>query len=242
MALSKSDSPSGILTHIAALRRCVLHMAAAYFLCCIGSWIAAPYLLKYLLRYAAPPGFTLHYFGLMEPFFVRLELTLVTALLLSFPFSLAKVWEFITPALQEKERHALLPVVLVSTLLGYGGVAVALFFMVPAVVNFSLSFTTPEVMPMIGISQFVSLLMAMVLGGGIIFQFPLLTYALLAAGVTTPQSMGKKRPYIVVLILIVAAILTPPDVASQLLMAIPAWLLFEATLLLYRLRHRESKQ
>ena len=239
MAVEKGDPPGGILTHIAALRRCILHMAFCYLLCCIGSWAAAPFLLKHLLRYAAPQGFKLHYFGLMEPFFVRLELTLVTALLLSFPFFLAKVWEFITPALREKERHALLPVVLISTLLGYGGVAVALFFMVPAVVNFSLSFTTPEVMPMIGISQFVSLLLAMVLGGGLIFQFPLLTYALLASGVTTPQSLSKKRSYIVVFILIISAILTPPDMASQLLMAIPAWLLFEATLLIYRLRNRE---
>lgn len=241
MAAEKSDCSGNILTHIAALRRCLLHMAAGYLLCCILSWIASPWLLKHLLRYAAPPEFTLHYFGLMEPFFVRLELTMVTALLLSLPFLIAKVWQFISPALREKERHVLLPIVLISTLLGYGGAAVAIFFMIPAVVNFSISFTTPELMPMIGVSQFVSLLLAMVTGGVIVFQFPLVTYALLASGMITPQSLSKKRSFVVIFILIVAAILTPPDVASQLLMATPAWLLFEASLLIYRLRNREKE-
>lgn len=237
--INASSAP--LLDHLEALRHTFLRMAGVFIFCCIPGWIFAPELLENLLDHAAPAGFKLNYFSVMEPFFVRLELTLVISLLVSFPFCIAFLWHFIAPALHPKEHKSLLPALLISLLLGYAGAAVALFFMIPAVISFSLSFASAEIQPVIGIGSFTSLLLGMILAGAAMFQFPLLIYAALVCGIVSLPAISRKRPVVIVVILVLSAILTPPDVASQLLMAIPAWLLFELTLIFYKLTRRTAK-
>ena len=227
---------SSVLEHLEALRNTLLKIVSVFALCSIPAWIFSDEILNRLLAFAAPPEFKLHYFKLMEPFFVRLELTMVTALAASFPFMLYFIWQFILPALREHERKALGTILFFPIILGLAGAAVALFFMVPAVVKFSLSFAETTISPVIGIGNFVSLVLGMLLAGMVMFQFPIIIYGLLASGVVTLQTMQSKRPVFIVIILLIAALLTPPDVASQLLLAIPAWLLFELSLVIFALK------
>ena len=243
--MSKNDPnapetpPSGVLEHLEALRNTLLKTVSVFALCAIPSWIFADEILNRLLAFAAPPEFKLHYFTLMEPFFVRLELAMVIALAAAFPFMLYFIWQFVLPALRENERKTLKTLLFFPIILGLAGAAVALFFMVPAVVKFSLSFAENTISPVIGIGNFVSLVLGMILAGMAMFQFPIIIYGLLASGVVTLQTMQSKRPVFIVIILVLAALLTPPDVASQLLLAIPAWLLFELSLVVFALKKHD---
>lgn len=231
---------NGVIEHLEALRRMFFKIFAAFAILCIPCWIFSGKMVNALIRYAAPEEFTLHYFSLMEPFFVRLELTMVAAAFISFPLTVAFVWEFIRPALKDEEVIKLrLPLFLVIVLAFAGGAA-ALFGMVPAVMDFSLSLADGEFTPTIGIGNFVSLVLGMVIAGMLVFQFPLIVYALLVLKVVSLDTMRRCRRWIAVIILIVAGIFTPPDLASQVLMALPCYLLFEAALFIYALRNRKK--
>ena len=231
---------NGVLEHLEALRRMFFKIFAVFAILCIPGWIYSGQMVDALLKFAAPGGFKLHYFSLMEPFFVRLEVMMVAAGAVSFPFTLMFVWEFVRPALKRDEVGKLaIPVFLIVVLAFLGG-AVALFGMIPAVMEFSLSLAGAEFTPVIGIANFVSLVLGMVIAGMMVFQFPLIVYALLTLGVVSLDAMRRKRRWIIIIILIVAGFFTPPDVASQVLMALPCYLLFETALWIYALRSRKS--
>ena len=231
---------NGVLEHLEALRRMFFKIFAVFAILCIPGWIYSGQMVDALLKFAAPEGFKLHYFSLMEPFFVRLEVMMVAAGAVSFPFTLMFVWEFVRPALKRDEVGKLaIPVFLIVVLAFLGG-AVALFGMIPAVMEFSLSLAGAEFTPVIGIGNFVSLVLGMVIAGMLVFQFPLIVYALLALGVVSLDAMRRKRRWIIIIILIVAGFFTPPDVASQVLMALPCYLLFETALWIYAVRNRKS--
>ena len=231
---------NGVLEHLEALRRMFFKIFAVFAILCIPGWIYSGQMVDALLKFAAPEGFKLHYFSLMEPFFVRLEVMMVAAGAVSFPFTLMFVWEFVRPALKRDEAGKLaIPVFLIVVLAFLGG-AVALFGMIPAVMEFSLSLAGAEFTPVIGIANFVSLVLGMVIAGMMVFQFPLIVYALLTLGVVSLDAMRRKRRWIIIIILIVAGLFTPPDVASQVLMALPCYLLFETALWIYALRNRKS--
>lgn len=231
---------SGVLEHLEALRRMFFKIFAVFAILCIPGWIYSGKMVDALLKFAAPEGFKLHYFSLMEPFFVRLEVMMVAAALVSFPFTVMFIWEFIRPALRSDEVSKLaIPVFLIVLLAFFGG-AVALFGMVPAVMEFSVSLAGNEFTPVIGIGNFVSLVLELILAGMLVFQFPLIVYALLVLGVVSLEAMRRKRRWIIVIILIIAGILSPPDVASQVLLALPCYLLFEAALWIYSVRSRNE--
>ena len=231
---------SGVLEHLEALRRMFFKIFAVFAILCIPGWIYSGKMVDALLKFAAPEGFKLHYFSLMEPFFVRLEVMMVAAALVSFPFTVMFVWEFIRPALRRDEVGKLAIPVLFIVVLAFMGGAVALFGMIPAVLEFSISLAGAEFTPVIGIGNFVSLVLGMVIAGMLVFQFPLIVYALLTLGVVSLDAMRRKRRWIIIIILIVAGIFTPPDVASQVLMALPCYLLFETALWVYAVRNRKS--
>ena len=125
--------------------------------------------------------------------------------------------------------------------LALAGAAVAIFFILPAMISFSLSFTGNSLEPVIGIGDFVSLIMVIVLAAMAMFQFPVLLLGLLTTGVINLETVRTKRPLVIVVIFILAAIFSPPDVFSQLLLAIPCCLLFEATLLFFAFRQQKDR-
>ena len=232
---------SGVLEHLEALRRMFFKIFAVFAIFCIPCWIFSGKMVDALLKYSAPEGFKLHYFSLMEPFFVRLEVMMVAAAIVSCPFTLAFIWEFIRPALHKNEVSKLAVPLFFIIILALLGGTVALLGMVPAVMEFSISLAGAEFTPVIGIGNFVSLVLGLVIAGMLAFQFPLIVFALLTLGIVSLETMRKMRRIIIVIILIAAGILTPPDIASQILMALPCYLLFEAALLIYSISHRRKK-
>lgn len=233
---------SGVIEHLEALRRMFFKIFAVFALFCIPGWIFSGKMVDCLLRFAAPEGFKLHYFSLMEPFFVRLEVAMLAAVAVSFPFTIMFIWEFVRPALRDDEAKKLAVPVFFIIVLAFAGGAAALFGMVPAVMEFSISLAGSEFTPVIGIGNFVSLVLGLVIAGMLVFQFPLIVYALLVLKIVSLATLRRFRRWIIIIILIVAGILTPPDLASQVLMALPCYLLFEAALWIYSIRHKEDDE
>ena len=239
--MGKDPEDAGFLEHLEALRWVLLKILLAFVICCLPGWYFSDILLKLLLRYAAPEGFALHYFTLLEPFMTRVKIMLMLALCGAMPFTLWWLWGFIAPALTAEERRALRLPVIAILLLALLGAAVSLVLIVPALVRFSLSFAGPEMQPVIGIGDFVSLVLMVVLAGMLLFQLPMVLLALLTLGIVDLDSVRRKRPFIIVVIFILAAVFSPPDIFSQLMLAVPTWLLFESSLLVFSMRRKKTE-
>ena len=231
--MAEPEVQSGVMEHIDALRMMLLKIVMTYVVICIPGWFLSAPLLDYLLTHAVPGGFTIHYFTLLEPFFARIKLMLGLAAMISLPFTLYYIWQFIAPALLESEKKFIRPLVGSSFLLACAGVAAAYFFLMPCVIAFSLSFSGPNMDAVIGVESFISMLLVLVVAGALLFQFPVVLFTLLTLGVIDVASMRKRRPAVIVGILVLAGFLTPPDVVSQIALALPAWLFYELSILIF---------
>ena len=218
------------LEHLEMLRGVLIKIISIAALALFPCWFIAPEVLDLLLKYAAPAEFKLHYFTLMEPFLTRLKITALLALIITFPINITLLWRFIAPGLLEDERKAVKGPAIFMFLLALGGVALSAFLVIPALVRFSLSFAGNNMQPVIGIGDFTDLVLMVLLAGMILFQFPVVLYCLLWLGILDVAVIREKRPLIIVLIFVAAALLSPPDVFSQIVLAVPAWLLFEVSL------------
>jgi len=231
--MAEPEASHDVLEHIDALRSMLLKMIVTYIVFCIPGWLVATPLLDYLLTHAVPGGFTIHYFTLLEPFFAMIKLMLTLAAMMSLPFSLYYLWQFVAPALLEHEKKFIRPLLTVSFLLSCAGAAAAYFLLMPCVVAFSMSFSGPNMDPVIGLDSFISMLLILVIAGAIVFQFPVVLFTLLTLGIIDVDSMRKKRPVVIVGILVLAGFLTPPDVVSQIALALPCWLFYELSILMF---------
>ena len=230
-------SSEGFLSHLEALRKMVLEILAIFVLLLIPAWYFAPDFLGYLQAAASSAAknsggsFELRYFTLMEPFIVELKSGMLLAFAAGLPLYFWRFWVFLAPALYLKERRFLLIGAVAAWFLFCSGAALGVFGVMPLLVKFSLSFARDGLTPLIGLNNFVGLLMTVVLAFGAMFELPIVLLALLKAGLIELKTLQKQRPLVVVIILILAAFLTPPDVISQLMLGIPTYLLFELTLI-----------
>ena len=232
---------SSILEHIDALRSTLLKILATYVVICIPSWFLASPVLDYLLTHAVPGGFTIHYFTLLEPFFVMVKLMLALAAVISLPFTLFYLWQFVAPALLDSEKRFIRPLVLSSYLLSCAGAAAAYFLLMPCVIAFSQSFSGPNMDAVIGVDSFISMLLILVIAGALVFQFPVILFTLLTLGVISVESMRKKRPFVIIGLLVLAGFLTPPDIVSQIALALPCWLFYELSILIFSHYKRKER-
>lgn len=232
---TKEELDAPLIVHLEALRqtliRCIVALAAGL----IPGLIAAPRLLELLSRRITEGvHVSLHYFAPMEVFLLQLKLALLIDAVVCFPYVIWQIWKFILPALYEKERKFLRALVWISSLLFALGIAFFLTLCFPLLLQFGASFSSESIVPIFGISNIVSLGLWLSLAFGCMFQFPIVTYSLIRSGIVSYETVCDKRPYVIVGILILAAILTPPDVVSQLMLGIPTYLLFESGLLFAR--------
>lgn len=183
------------------------------------------------LRKLLPPGSTMIATEVTSTFFAPFKLTLVASLLIAMPFLLYQVWSFIAPGLYQHEKRFAIPLLASSIVLFYLGMAFAYYVTFPLIFGF-FSQTAPEgVAYTPDISSFLDMALKMLFAFGFIFEVPIATLLLVWSGITTTETLRKKRPYVIVGCFIVGALLSPPDVLSQTLMALPMWLLFEAGIL-----------
>jgi sec-independent protein translocase protein TatC len=186
-------------------------------------------LLKHL-----PEGASMIATEVASPFLAPFKFTLVLSFFLAIPMVLYQVWAFIAPGLYREERRLVLPLLFSSTLLFYAGMAFAYFVVFPLVFSFLISVAPVGVTVMTDISKYLEFVLKLFFAFGLAFEVPIATIVLVWTGVTTPASLVAKRPYVIVGAFVIGMLLTPPDMISQTLLAIPMWLLFEAGIIFSR--------
>ena len=214
--------------HLSELRKTILSIVVCVAVLFPIGYFLAPYCIDWLVRWSFPiDNAQLNFFSPMEVFILNLKIGFVIALVLGFPYIIYKIWQFLLPALYDKEKKFVKTAVFCSTFLFILGAAICVGFVLPLVIRFSMSFATEQIRPILGISNFVVLSGWLMLAFGLMFQFPIAIYFLVRFDIISLESLKNKRPYVVVILLFLAALLTPPDVVSQILLFIPTYLLFE---------------
>ena len=178
--------------------------------------------------------------GVISPFLTPFKLALVASVFIAMPFVLFQVWAFVAPGLYQNERRLVLPLVISSALLFYLGMAFAYYVVFPLVFGFMATTVPDGVTQAPDISLYLDFAIKLFFAFGIAFEVPVATILLIWAGITTAESLAAKRPYIIVGAFVVGMLLTPPDVISQTLLAVPMWLLFELGLVMSKLYTKKA--
>ncbi|TMP34818.1 twin-arginine translocase subunit TatC [Pseudoalteromonas rubra] len=232
---------SGFIGHLIELRNrlikallsvLIIFVSLVYFANDIYAFVAAP------LVESLPANSTMIATDVTAPFFAPFKLTLFVSLFLAVPMILHQIWGFLAPGLYQHEKRMLMPILLSSILLFYAGIAFCYFVVMPIILGF---FTAvgPDMMTLSpDISSYLGFILKLFFAFGVAFEIPVAIMLLCWSGVTTTDSLAQKRPYIIVGVFVIAMFLTPPDVLSQTLLAVPMALLFELGLLLARIYSR----
>ena len=240
--MDEIDDPKlSLIDHLEELRKRIfvmLYVTVAMYV--PGFYLAKP-AIERLQKYGCPPETELVYTGPMDWFFTQLSMGLVFALLFASPVIAYQIWKFVAPALFKHERVAISRVSGFSCFLFIFGIAFALLFIFPAIMRFSYGMQTENIKPLLRVDEVVYLAVMLMLGFGIMFQLPIVIFFLALSGLVSLDTIRKSRPYFIVIIFIVSAIMTPPDIISQIAMALPSWLLFEISLLFARASLRKKK-
>ena len=230
--MSEEDKNESLISHLEALRETILKCLYAIAIVLPFTFFIAPKALNFLIKIILGSSkITLNYFSPVEVFLIQIKTAIVIDFIICFPYIEKKIWDFLLPALYEHERRFIKSVVIVSSLLFVSGAVFCIFLILPLIINFGVSFSTENIQAVFNISNVVTLALWMSVAFGLMFQVPLITIALIKSGIISYESVADKRSYVIVGLLIVAGILTPPDVMSQLMLAVPTYLLFEAGLL-----------
>jgi len=220
----------GFFDHLLELRATIIWILVVWLGSSIVLWFFSARLLDLLL--SAIPVDSLYFNAPIEAFMVRLKLSFIIGALLAFPFALFKLWAFVSPGLFSREKRVIVPMIAPSAILFYTGALFAYWVMVPIVLGFLLRFGTTMLEPLISVSKYFEFVARLCFAFGVVFQLPLAIIFLTWIGLVSPKTLLRQWRGAVVIIFIAAAILTPPDPASQLMMAIPLVILFLCSVLL----------
>jgi len=182
-----------------------------------------------------PAGGTMIATEVASPFLTPFKFVFVLAVALSMPYILHQVWRFIAPGLYRRERRIALPLLISSIVLFYSGIAFAYYVVFPLAFGFLVSAAPQGVTVMTDISKYLDFTLTIFFAFGLAFEVPVAIIILIWAGITTPDALAAKRSYVIVAAFVIGAVLTPPDVISQTLLAVPMWLLFEVGLFFSRM-------
>ena len=225
--------------HFAELRRRILWVFGLFVVALVVGWYVSPWLQEFLtapLLNVWPEG-ELLYTGLADGLMIRFSLSVLFALFVSTPFVLWQVWAFVAPGLHKKEQKIIWPILIASPLLFLLGAGFAFYILFPFVFGFFIELNQSSPVPAVVLpaaKDYLSFAIRLLKVFGIAFQLPLVLVLLNRIGILSRARAVKMRRYAIVLIVVVAAVLTPPDVVSQVLLALPMWGLFEASLLFMR--------
>ena len=197
------------------------------------------FLAEPLLRHM-PEGTSMIATEVASPFLTPFKLTLVLSVFAAMPVILYQMWAFVAPGLYQNEKRLVMPLLVSSTFLFYLGMAFAYFVVFPLVFGFLTNVAPDGVAVMTDISRYLDFVLKLFFAFGIAFEVPIATILVIWAGITTAESLAAKRPYIIVIAFVVGMLLTPPDVISQTLLALPMWLLFELGLVMSKLYTKKT--
>lgn len=227
------DRPMGLMDHLSELRGRLVRCCLAVMVGFIACWAVVDPIFDALvapLLSVLPDGSHAIYTTLPEGFFTRMHIAFVAGVFVSSPAIFYQVWAFIAPGLYEEEKRSIIPVAVMSAFFFISGGAFCYFVVFPNAFAFFMSYATDTIVAMPKISDYLSFVLKLILAFGLVFEMPLFAFFLARMGIITAELMRRVRRYAILGIFIVAAILSPPDVVSQLLMAAPMLVLYEVSI------------
>ncbi len=225
-----TDQPQPLVAHLTELRDKLLRSIVAVLIVFIGLFAFANEIYAFVsepLRALLPEGTTMIATEVASPFLTPFKLTLVAAIFLAIPYVLYQVWSFIAPGMYRQEKRLAIPLLISSIALFYAGAAFAYYVVFPLIFAFFTSVGPEDVTIMTDINSYLNFVLKLFFAFGIAFEIPIAAVLMIWSGLTTPEALAKKRAYIIVGCFVFGMLLTPPDIISQALLAIPMWLLFE---------------
>ncbi len=224
------DSPQTFITHLLELRDRLLRCAIAWILVfvCLFPFANDLYsLLAQPLLHKLPQGGQMIATEVVTPFFVPIKVAMMTAFLISMPYILYQIWAFVAPGLYRHEQKIILPLVSASVILFLCGMAFAYFLVFPIVFGFIVGIAPQGVAVMTDINKYLDFVITLFIAFGVTFEVPIVVIALAMMGIVEVKQFREGRPYVIVGAFIIGAVFTPPDVISQIMLALPLWLLYE---------------
>jgi len=227
---AEQDQPLPLVAHLTELRDRLLRAILAVLIVFIVLFPFANEIYAFVsqpLRDLLPDNASMIATEVASPFLTPFKLTLFTAIFVAIPYVLYQAWAFVAPGMYRNEKRFALPVLASSVLLFYLGAAFAYFVVFPLVFAFFTSVAPDDIAIMTDINRYLDFVLKLFFAFGVAFEIPIAALIAIWAGITTPDDLARKRPYIIVGCFVFGMLLTPPDVISQSLLAIPMWLLFE---------------
>ena len=226
-----------ISNHLLELRNKLLKVIALFL---AFSFIGIPFaadiyeVIALPLNQLLPVGSTMIATEVSSPFMAPLKLVLYLALLLTMPWLFYQTWTYVSPGLRKNEEKFAGPLMLSTIILFFSGVCFAFYVVCPIIFKFFIGMAPDSILVLTDINQYLNFIFKLVFAFGIAFEIPVATILLVNSGITTKAYLVKARPYLVILFLVIGMLLTPPDIFSQLFLALPMWLLFEIGILISR--------
>jgi sec-independent protein translocase protein TatC len=232
-------------SHLEELRKRFIYSLIAVGICFLICYAFKEWLFKILtfpLVVILPEDSSMIFTSLPEAFFTYLKISLFGSLFLASPFVLYQIWKFISPGLYSSEKKYVFPFVFFSTIFFVGGSLFAYFVVFPIGFKFFVSFATEFIKPMLTLKEFLSFSCKILLAFGIIFELPIFMFFMARIGLVDSKMLSAKRKYAILFTIIIAALLTPPDIVTQILMAIPVMLLYEISIRVVKLGEKKEKK
>jgi sec-independent protein translocase protein TatC len=229
-----SDGKSPFTSHLDELRKRIIRCIVAVLLGFLGSYAFAEQIFDILikpLKAALPPESLLIYTGLPEAFFVYLKLSLFAGLFLASPVLLWEIWCFVAPGLYDKEKKYVYPFVIFSTVFFSIGASFGYFIVFPIAFKFFMSYGSESIRALPSIKEYLNFSCKLLFAFGVVFELPLFILFLSKIGIVNAKMLRSKRKFAILGIFVLSAILTPPDIVSQVLMALPLLVLYEISIL-----------
>jgi sec-independent protein translocase protein TatC len=239
-----TDDKQPFLGHLEELRKRLVVCAIAIGIGFVISYVFAKQLFSYLispLTKVLPDDSRLIFTNLPEMFIAYIKVALVAGIILAIPVIFYQLWMFLAPALYQKEKRYIIPFVLFSSILFAVGALFGYLVVFPYGFKFFLSFATEDIQALPSVKQYFSFAIRLLLAFGLVFEMPIVVLFITKIGLITPDSMKKFRKFAILCSFILAAILTPPDVATQLMMALPLIILYEISIFLSKAMYRKKE-
>jgi sec-independent protein translocase protein TatC len=229
----EDDKPMPLLDHLIELRKRLIYALISFFVVFFVTFYFAKPIFSFLIEPAKHEGYRLIVLDIFEFFFVTVKLSGFVALIVGFPLIATQIWLFVAPGLYRHEKRAFLPFLIATPFMFYAGCAIMYYVVLPYVINFMLTqYAPPDIEKTLRSSDYLQRILQLVFAFGFAFEMPVLLTLLMRVGILSSATLKSKRRYAIVLCFIVAAVLAPPDVVSQLALAAPLLAFYEISILI----------
>jgi sec-independent protein translocase protein TatC len=229
----EDDKPMPLLDHLIELRKRMIYALLGFMLVFFVTFYFAKPIFSFLIQPALADGYKVIVLDIFEFFFVTVKLSAFLALIVGFPLIAVQIWLFVAPGLYRQEKRAFLPFLIATPFMFYAGCAVMYYIVLPYVINFMLTqYAPPDIEKTLRSSDYLERILQLVFAFGFAFEMPVLLTLLLRVGIVSSAGLKAKRRYAIVICFVVAAVLAPPDVVSQIALAVPLIAFYEISILI----------